>query len=68
MTESDTDEAGTHETSIDDNSIEPPPEGRAPYSGMTLDPVPFGSPPPEPVVIEGELPWELSEEVPLTDE
>jgi hypothetical protein len=52
----------------DDGTLEPPPEGRAPYSGMTLDPVPFGSPPPEPVIIEGELPWELREEIPITDE
>ncbi len=53
------------ENSTDDDTVEPPPEGRAPFSGMTLDPVPFGSPPPERVVIEGEPPWELREEVPL---
>ncbi|MES2169143.1 MAG: hypothetical protein V4479_00255 [Actinomycetota bacterium] len=56
------------ETSTGDDTVEPPPEGRAPFSGMTLDPVPFGSPPPEPVVIEGEPPWELREEVPFDDE
>lgn len=52
----------------EDSPIEPPPEGRAPFSGMTLDPVPFGSPPTETITLEGEIPWELREAVPLTDD
>lgn len=48
----------------DTTPIEPPPFGRAPFSGMTLDAVPFGSPPLAAVVIEGDVPWELQDDEP----
>jgi len=35
---------------------------------MMLDPVPFGSPPVEPLTIDGELPWELRDELSFGDD
>ncbi|MCU1514239.1 MAG: hypothetical protein JWO10_1329 [Microbacteriaceae bacterium] len=37
---------------------EPPPVGRI-YSGPMTSPIPFGSPPEQPITIVGEIPWEL---------
>ena len=39
---------------------EPPPVGRM-YPGMYVSPIPFGSPPEQPVTLVGEIPWELRE-------
>jgi hypothetical protein len=49
----------------EDDRIEPPPVGRPSAWNPYSSPVPFGSPPDEPVTIEGEVPWELREEVPF---
>jgi hypothetical protein len=52
--------------------VEPPPmASQAPVAslgipGYSPPPIPFGDPPPEPVTIEGEIPWELRDD-PSTD-
>jgi hypothetical protein len=52
----------------DTNTPEPPPLGTTFGWGIYSDPVPFGAPPEEDVTVEGEIPWELREEVPFDDE
>jgi hypothetical protein len=51
----------------DDDEPEPPPFGGSPLSAPYATPIAFGSPPPEPVTLEGEIPWELREAVPFED-
>jgi len=41
---------------------EPVPVGKEAFSGMYTNPLPFGSPPDEPVEIDGEVPWELRDD------
>jgi hypothetical protein len=46
--------------------VEEPPMAPGPMGiqipGYNRSAVPFGDPPPEPVVLEGEIPWELKDE------
>jgi hypothetical protein len=39
--------------------IEPPPVGHEAFHSQYTSPIPFGSPPHEPIALVGEIPWEL---------